>query len=42
MDDHRIPVEELLERLESNEERGLTQNEAHRRNLELGDNKLPE
>ena len=42
MDDHKISVEELLDRLKVDEKNGLSEEEASRRNVELGDNKLPE
>lgn len=42
MDEHKIPLEELLYRFGANLETGLTTEMAIKRNLEEGDNKLPE
>ena len=42
MDEHKIPLEELLYRFGTNLETGLTTEMAIKRNLEEGDNKLPE
>lgn len=42
MDDHRISLEELTQRLETSLENGLTDQLANERNLKLGDNKLPD
>lgn len=41
MDDHKIDLTELLQRLKSNSENGLTEEDAERRNKTLGDNVLP-
>jgi len=42
MDEHKIPLEELLKRFGTNMETGLSNDAAFRRNQEEGDNKLPE
>jgi sodium/potassium-transporting ATPase subunit alpha len=42
MDEHRIPFDELCYRFQLNLEVGLTTEVATRRNLEEGDNKLPD
>lgn len=42
MDDHKIPLEDLLARLQSHAQNGLAHEVAVARNLELGDNKLSE
>ena len=42
MDEHKIPMEELCFRFGTNTETGLTTELAVKRNLEEGDNKLPE
>ena len=42
MDEHKCPLEELLKRYVSNLENGLSNDAAARRNMEEGDNKLPE
>ena len=42
MDEHRIPLEELCYRFGTNIEAGMTTEGALKRNLEEGDNKLPE
>jgi hypothetical protein len=42
MDEHKIPLEELLYRFGANLETGLTTEMAIKRNLEEGDNRLPE
>lgn len=42
MDEHRIPLEELCHRFGTSIENGLTTEAAIKRNLEEGDNKLPE
>lgn len=42
MDEHKIPLEELCYRFGINLEAGLTTEAAVKRNLEEGDNKLPE
>lgn len=42
MDEHKIPIEELFKRFGTNPETGLSTDAANRRNLEEGDNKLPE
>lgn len=42
MDEHRIPLEELCYRFGVNLEAGLTTEAAVKRNMEEGDNKLPE
>lgn len=42
MDEHKIPLEELLKRFGTNLETGLSNDAAFRRNQEEGDNKLPE
>jgi len=40
MEEHRIPLEELFQKLEVNPEKGLSDAEAHERNLKYGDNAL--
>lgn len=42
MDEHKIPLEELLFRYGTSVELGMTTEMAIKRNLEEGDNKLPE
>ena len=42
MDEHKIPLEELVYRLGTNLEAGMTTEAAFKRNAEEGDNKLPE
>ena len=42
MDEHKIPLEELLHRLNSNVQAGMKTEAAMRKNEEEGDNKLPE
>ena len=42
MDEHKIPMEELLYRLGTSIEAGMTTDAAAKRNLLEGDNKLPE
>lgn len=42
MDEHRIPLKELLERYKSDEKVGMTEKDAAQRNIEMGDNMLPE
>ena len=42
MDDHKVPLEVIMIRLDSNEDHGLTDEEAAKRNKELGDNIMPE
>ena len=42
MDEHRIPLDELLSRFNCTLQGGLSTEAAIRRNLEEGDNKLPE
>jgi sodium/potassium-transporting ATPase subunit alpha len=42
MDEHAIPIEELYYRYQVNPEIGLTTEAAVKRNLEEGDNRLPE
>lgn len=41
MDEHRIPLEELCSRFGISLENGLSTEQAIKRNLEEGDNKLP-
>lgn len=41
MDEHKIPLEELIYRLGTSVELGMTTEAAGRRNAEEGDNKLP-
>ena len=41
MVDHKIPMEELLKKLGSKLDTGMTTEMAIKRNLEEGDNKLP-
>ena len=42
MDEHKIPLEELVYRLGTSLEAGMTTEAAFKRNAEEGDNKLPE
>lgn len=42
MDEHKIPLDELVYRFGTNLETGMTTEMAIKRNLEEGDNKLPE
>jgi len=42
MDDHKIEVSELLQRLKSGEDTGISTVEAQNRQKEFGMNKLPE
>ena len=42
MDEHKIPIEELVYRLGTNLDTGMTTEAAFKRNAEEGDNKLPE
>jgi hypothetical protein len=41
MDEHKVPLEELLYRLGSNLETGMSTSAALARNQQEGDNKLP-
>eukprot|EP00178_Gracilaria_changii_P014259 TRINITY_DN4032_c0_g1_i2.p1 TRINITY_DN4032_c0_g1~~TRINITY_DN4032_c0_g1_i2.p1 ORF type:complete len:111 (+),score=8.89 TRINITY_DN4032_c0_g1_i2:292-624(+) len=42
MDEHKIPLEELCYRFQTDLEQGLTTEMAIKKNIEEGDNKLPE
>jgi hypothetical protein len=41
MDEHKIPIEELIHRLGTSIDNGMRTENAIRRNAEEGDNKLP-